>query len=92
MIILPTGAFTVLQDEAQEVPPQKIIINLEEVHNPKKPNTGIITYTAPELNKYQGCRVVFRENFSENIKIGETPLLYFRDFESSIYYVIEDKK
>jgi hypothetical protein len=95
MMILPEGAFTVAQDEAVVVEKKVggIILDIEE-HNtkPKKPNTGVIFFTAPELKKYQGCKVVFRENFGEDITIGAAEYLYFRDFNSSIYYVIEDKK
>lgn len=95
MIVLPKGAFTVIQDEAVIVKDDKpkIILSIEEVNEaPKKPNTGIIVYTSEELNKYQGCKVVFRENFCEEVNINGVEMLYFRDFESSIYYVIKDKK
>lgn len=95
MMVLPKGAFTVIQDEAPKTVEKKttIIMSLEEVDaKPQKPNTGTICYTATELNRYQGCKVVFRENFCEEILINGVDHLYFRDFESSIYYVIEDKK
>lgn len=94
MVILPEGAFTVIQDAAPEKIERKtIIMTLDDVDaKPEKPNTGTICYTAKELNKYQGCKVVFRENFCEEIDINGTEHLYFRDFNSSIYYVIEDKR
>lgn len=95
MIKLPTGAFTVIQDEAVVVERKatSIILSMEDLDvKPKKPNSGTIAYTSEELNKYQGCKVVFRDNFGEDIVIKGTEMIYFRDFESSIFYVIEDKK
>jgi len=90
MIILPKGAFIVLQDEAQEKK-NKIIVSVNKT-KPKKPNTGKIIFTSEELNKYQFYRVVFRESFAEEININGKPYLFFRDFNSSIYYVSDEKR
>lgn len=94
MIILPPNAFMVLQDEAivEEVKPSLIYIMEKPKELLEKPNTGEIVYTAEELNKYQGCKVVFRTNFADKIMIGAQEFLFFRDFNSSIYYVLDDKK
>lgn len=93
MIVLPEKAFIVKRDEAQVVEPKTTsgIIMSQEDLKPKLPNTGTIVFTSKELNKYQLCKVVFRENFSEEIEIDGQTLLYFRDFNSSIFYVIEDE-
>jgi hypothetical protein len=84
MIVLPKGAFIVKQDEIQKK--TSLILTMENLN--EKPNTGEIIFTSEELNEFQFCKVVFRENFSEKIDIGEyKDLLYFRDFNSSIFYV-----
>ena len=66
----------------------------QEDLKPKPPNTGIILFTSEELNKYQLCKIVFRENFGEDITIDgvEGDLLFFRDFNSSHYYILKDDK
>ncbi len=86
MIILPKGAFTVIADKAEEKTKSGIILteDIQEV-----PNSGTIAFTSEELNEFQGCRVVFRMNFAEDIEIDGTPMKYFRDLNSSIYYIIK---
>ena len=52
-----------------------------------KTNKGIVVAACSNLRKFVGRTIVFRENFSEPIFIeGKDNLLFFRDFESSIYY------
>lgn len=92
MIVLPKGAFVVKRDEAKVVENSSGLILDREELKPKLPNTGVIIFTSEELNEYQTCKVVFRENFSEKIDIEDhKDLLYFRDFNSSIYYVIDKR-
>lgn len=81
MIILPKGAVIVLQDEIKE----GAILGVEN----KKPNTGELIFTSKELNHLQGKKIVFRENYGEGLTIGLIEYLYFRDLESSMFYIIE---
>lgn len=82
-IILPKGAFIV---QRQEVEKKSAIIGIEE----KKLNVGTIILTHEDLRVYEGLKVVFRESFSEEIEINGNKFLFFRDFDSSIYYVTKD--
>lgn len=84
MIVLPKGAFTVIRSKAEEKTTTGIYLPTE---SQKKPNFGTIAFTSEELNEYQGCEVVFRENFGEELEIEGTEHLFFRDFDSSIYYI-----
>lgn len=87
-IILPKGAFIVKRDEPTES--GSLIISVGPT---EKPNRGTIILTGPDLQSYKYSSVVFREIFSESIDIGEEKgLLYFRDFNSGIYYIEDDKK
>lgn len=88
MIKLPKGAFTVKVDAKEEKTASGLILHSTQV---EEPNKGEIIFTAEELNKYQGCRVVFRSNFGEDIEINNVKLKYFRDFDSSIFYVITNE-
>lgn len=94
MIVLPLGAFMVLQDEVEVVEKSdrpSLILSMSDMdRKPEKPNTGEIVFTSEELNKYQGCKVKVRLNFADPdpIEIKGVKYLYFRDFNSSIYYVI----
>lgn len=88
MIELPEGCFTVIRDQAEVKTASGIIIPDASV---KKPNTGTIVFTAPELKEYQLLDVVFREQFGEEIEINGKTHLFFRDFKNSIYYVIKRK-
>jgi len=81
MITLPTGSFAVKRDQAK---PTKLILG----NSVEKPNTGVIVFASPELQQYEGCSVMFRESHAEETKIQEEDLLFFRDFDSSIFYVI----
>ncbi len=94
MIVLPKGAFIVKRDEAVVVENKSGLILSQEDLKPKPPNTGVILFTSEELNKYQLCKIVFRENFGEDITIDgvEGDLLFFRDFNSSYYYILKDDK
>lgn len=57
----------------------------------KIPDTGTIIHVGPGLDSnLLGTRVRFRESFKEEIDIEGEMLLFFRDYESSLYYVIED--
>lgn len=85
MIVLPKGAFIVKADKVEEKTKGGIIL---DTSTQKEPNTGEIVFTSEELNKYQTCKVVFRANFAEDVNINGVDLKYFRDFDSSIYYVI----
>lgn len=58
----------------------------------KLKNIGEIIFTAPDVEHYKGMIVVFRENFCETIIVEEVEYLYFRDFNSSIYYAESYKK
>jgi hypothetical protein len=95
MMILPKDAFMVLQDEAPEQTEFKssLILSMADIDKkPEKPNTGTIKYAGENAKQYIGGKVTFRANFADPMEIdmyGES-LLYFRDFESSIYYVTKD--
>lgn len=87
MIILPKDSVIVKRDETPLQTQGGIILT------PQASNTGEIIFTAPELTKYQGCKVVFREGFGESLivpPVGE--VLFFRNLENSIYYIIDDKR
>jgi hypothetical protein len=88
-IKLPKGAFIVKQDDIQE-DNLSIILSIKETK--KKPNTGTIVFVSEELKNVLNRKVVFRENFSEPINIGDEELLFFRDFNSSIYYTVVDEE
>lgn len=95
MITLPKDAFMVLQDEAPQQTEFKssLILSMAEIDKkPEKPNTGIIVFTGDNVTKYQLYKVKFRANYAdpEEMEIGGKSYLYFRDFESSIYYVTKD--
>ena len=58
----------------------------------EKTNKGIVIATCENLKDFIGAKVVFRENFSEPIEIEENKnLLFFRDFDVSIYYAETNK-
>jgi len=96
MIILPKEAFMVLQDEAivkEKTAISSLILSMDEIDKkPEKPNTGTIVFTGDNVTKYQLCKVKFRANYAdtEEMKINGESYLYFRDFESSIFYVTKD--
>lgn len=81
MIVLPKGAVVV---KAKEKEVESLIIGLE----PEPIDTGEIIFTSEELNHYQGAEIKFRANYSEPIKINGLDLLYLRDLDSSMYYLI----
>lgn len=86
----------VLQDEPiikEKTAVSSLILSMDEIDKkPEKPNTGIIVFTGSNVTKYQLHKVKFRANYAdpEEIEISGKSYLYFRDFESSIYYVTED--
>lgn len=87
MIVLPKGAFTVIPEKAEEKTKGGLILTEDLI---QEPDVGMIAFTSEELNEYQGMKVRFRKSFSENLNIEGISHLYFRDFNSSIYYVIKD--
>ena len=92
MIVLPKGAVIVVRDKKEEIAKEGLILSMGDL-KPGPPDTGTIMFTSEELNRYQGCKVRFRENFSEDIEMkGYSNLLFFRDLESSMYYIITDDK
>ncbi len=89
MMILPKGAVIVKQRiEEYKNPSALIMDNIKDLD--KVFNDGEIRFTAPELNHLQLMKVVFRPNFAEPINIKGVDYLYFRDIESSMYYIIEE--
>ena len=98
MMVLPPGAFMLLQDEAeikQEQVRPSLILSMEEIDKkPEKPNTGTIVFTGEGVHEYQLCKAKVRVSWAdpEPIIIEGQEYLYFRDFNSSIYYVITDKE
>lgn len=81
-LYLPEGAILVERLQEEETK-GTIILNV----TPVKSNKGTIIATCKSLSDFIGKTVVFRENFSEEIEIeGYKNILYFRDFNSSIYY------
>jgi hypothetical protein len=97
MIRLPKGAFMLLQDEAEikeKTAISSLILSMDEIDKkPEKPNTGKIIFTSQELNEFHGCKAVVRLNYADPdpIVIDGISYLFFRDFESSIYYVNTNK-
>jgi hypothetical protein len=85
MIILPKNAIIVERDFTKENP-LKLVLD----YTPIKPNSGTILFTHESLNHLQLSKVIFRENFIEEIQIEGKTLVYIRDFDSSIYYVTTD--
>lgn len=89
-MILPKGAFMVLQDlavvkETDSRP--SLILSMEEIDSkPKKPNTGSIVFVGEGVEEYLYHKVRFREQFSEVIEVDGIEYLFFRDYNSSIYY------
>lgn len=98
MIVLPPGAFMLLQDEAkikEQTERPSLILSMEEIDKkPERPNSGIITFTGEGVHEYQGCFARVRLNFADPdpVNIDGIDYLYFRDFNSSVQYAITDKK
>lgn len=89
MLVLPKGAFTVVPDKKEEKTKGGLILGIEDQ---KEPDTGVIGFTAPELKELKGSRVRFRKGFGEELDIDGVTHLYFRDYNSSIYYGIKGKR
>lgn len=89
MIILPTGAVIVKQRIEKYKNSGGIILEdtsaLDKVYN-----DGEIIFTAPELTDLQSKKIVFRPNYAEEIDIKGEKYLFFRDVQSSMYYIIEE--
>lgn len=86
MIVLPKGTFTVIKDEAKKQTESGIFLGDNDT---KDIDTGIIAFTSVELNELQGAKVRFRPHFGEELEIEGIKHLYFRDYDSSIWYRIE---
>lgn len=89
MIVLPKGAVIVKQRIKEFKNDFGLILDDAESLN-QKFNDGEIIYTAPELKHLQLKKIVFRENYAEPINIDGADFLYFRDVESSMYYIVEE--
>ncbi len=89
MIILPKGAVIVKQRVQKYESTSSLIMDdvegLDKIYN-----DGEIRFTAPELVHLQFAKIVFRPNFAEAINIKGEDFLYFRDLESSMYYILQD--
>lgn len=88
-ITLPKGAYMVLPDEQEEKSAGGIILGEEDK---KIPIIGTIVYVGEGLEKYLGKRVRFRGSYAEFIELDKVPHMFFRDLNSSIYYLLEDDK
>lgn len=90
MIVLPKGAFIVQPDKAQEKTAGGIILGTAQ----EEPNSGIIICASEEVKQHKGKKIVYRKGFAEDIEIDGQELKFFRDLDSSIYYIVEneDKK
>lgn len=86
MIVLPKGAFMLLPDKAAEKTAGGIILDAD---TKEVPDTGVIKYAGKNIAEYIGTRVRFRYTFGELIKFEGKEYLYFRDLESSMYYIIK---
>lgn len=95
---LPPGAFMLLQDEPEQTEQTErpsLILSMQEIDKkPERPNTGTIVFTGEGVHEFQLCKAKVRLNYADPdpIEIDGKEYLYFRDFNSSIYYVITDKK
>lgn len=85
-MILPEGAFIVLADKAEEKTASGLILTPDAQ---EEPDTGIVCFVSKDLEKHKSKKVRFRKNFSEELEIGDIKYLYFRDFNSSIYYILD---
>lgn len=86
-IELPKGAYIVLPDEQKDTTVGGIILGEENI---KPPTEGVIVYAADDLKDMVGKRIRFRGSFAEFIEIEDVVHMFFRDLNSSIYYVIKD--
>lgn len=89
MIVLPRGAFTVLPEKKAETTQSGIFLAKE---TREEPNRGIITLTCETLKHLQGKAIVFRPEFAEDIDIEGVTMKFFRDLNSSFYYIIDEDK
>jgi hypothetical protein len=86
-MILPINCFIVVPDPKKERTEGGLI--LTEKYDQNKVDTGVVTYTGENLSNMVGKKIRYRETFGEKIDINSVPHLYFRDFDSSVYYIIE---
>ena len=84
-MILPEGAFIVLADKAQETTASGLILTADVQ---EEPDTGVVCFVSPDLEEHISKKVRFRKNFGEELEIEGIKYLYFRDFNSSIYYIL----
>lgn len=87
MIILPQGCFTVIADAIENKTESGLYLGKSEI---LVPDTGTVTLASDTLKDKIGLKIRFRPGFAEEIEIDKVKHLYFRDFESSIYYIIKD--
>lgn len=87
MNILPKGAFTIIKDAPIKQTKAGIFLGDTEAMN--KIDTGTISLTSPELSEFQGSKVRFREQFGEPLEIDGIEHVYFRDYDSAIFYRID---
>lgn len=80
-IQLPEKAFAIIQDEPVT---QKTGLILDM--KPKEVDTGIVVLAGPDLQDKVGVKVRVRLTHGEKMPIRGHEVVYFRDFESSIYY------
>lgn len=88
-ITLPKGAYIVLPDEQEDKSAGGIILGEEDK---EIPTVGTIVYVGEGLEKYLGRKVRFRGSYAEFIELDKVPHMFFRDLNSSIYYLLEDGK
>ena len=88
-ITLPKGAVMVKQRiEKYESKSSLILDDTKELD--KVYDDGEIVYAAPELQDMIGKKIKFRVNFAEFLPFQNEDLLYFRDLESSMFYIINE--
>lgn len=87
ILYLPKGSFIVKVDEAISESGLFMGNNVESL------DTGTIIDTHRDLKEYVGYRVKFRAKFGELVQMPDgIEYMFFRDFDSSIYYIMYDKK
>ena len=85
---LPPKAFIVLVQDEDIV--SKTASGLFLGEKSIKKDTGTIVAISEDKKEFLNMKVKFRENFGEEVELNGNKYLYFRDFDTSIWYVIED--
>lgn len=83
-IQLPNKAFAIIQDEPA-LQKTGLIIDIKT----KEPDTGVVVLAGPDLQDKLDARVKVRLSHGEKLTIRGVEVLYFRDYESSIYFAYE---